>query len=44
MTGNAGPILLITNKQLIRDKPLENLWRGGGGGGEGDVQKIVNEK
>ena len=46
MTGNAGPILLITNKgQTIR-----KLMRGGGGrgGGGGDVQKKIvaqgNEK
>ena len=44
MTGNVGPILLITNKgQTIR-----KLMRGVGGGGGGDVQKKIvaqgNEK
>ena len=43
MTGNAGPILLIT----IRDGPLGNLWGGGGGGKGAMYKKIVaqgNEK
>ena len=43
MTGNAGPILLITNKGRTIRK-----FRGGGGGGGGDVQKKIvaqgNEK
>ena len=33
----------LSNKPLLRDGPLENVWGGGGGAGEGQKKNTPRE-